>query len=213
MRNKQKTLAAITVLLLAGCAGADKPTDHFPGYASDRQGQLLRDRDGHCWRNADWRVDHALPDCDPSLAGPPQIAETAPEPEPAPESQAFQPVSITLPFASGQYQLDSNALRALENFLAQLPAEKLPQLLFRVEGHADPMGRAEDNRRLSTRRAQSVSDWLRQRGADDAAIAPSAQGESQADSNCPISLPRAEKIACLAPYRRVLVTVSWADEK
>lgn len=213
MQNKPKTLAAIATLLLASCAGADKSTDHFPGYASDRQGQLLRDRDGHCWRNADWRADHALPDCDPALSGPPQIAETAPEPESAPESQAFQPVSITLPFASGQYQLDSNALRALENFLAQLPAEKLPQLLFRVEGHADPMGSAEDNRRLSTRRAQSVSDWLRQRGADDTAIAPSAQGESQANNNCPTSLPRAERIACLAPHRRVLVIVSWTDEK
>lgn len=81
MRNKPKTLAAIATLLLAGCAGADKSPDHFPGYASDRQGQLLR--------------------------------------------------------------------------------------------HP-----------------------------------PSALGESQADSHCPTSLPRAERIACLAPHRWVLITVS-----
>ena len=114
--------------------------------------------------------------------------------------------SLSLPhvlFASGEWRLQDDALAELDE-LARFLARH-PQRHVAIEGHADPVGRAEDNQALSWRRVESVRAHLVGRGIDAARIAVSAQGAD---------LPVADNasLAGRRQNRRVAVTVFERDE-
>jgi OOP family OmpA-OmpF porin len=73
---------------------------------------------------------------------------------------------------------------------------------IRVTGRADPIGSADYNRRLSQQRAVAVRERLVMLGVDPSRIEVSGAG-SAADDPCRDVGPRARRIACLAPDRRV----------
>lgn len=128
-------------------------------------------------------------------------------------SAASAAPSITLQFDSARYRLGPEERQILEEFWSQLPAEQLGQLRFQVEGRADPMGSLESNRELAARRAQSLRDWLSRRGVAKAAISHTAEVASQADGQpCPATLPREDRVTCLAPARRATIRVTLPPE-
>ncbi|SFM61905.1 Outer membrane protein OmpA [Ectothiorhodospira mobilis] len=87
-----------------------------------------------------------------------------------------------------QFDFDEDRLRetarpTLERVLQRL--RENPRTRLVLGGHADPQGERDYNRELSRGRAQSVRDWLAQRGIDPGRMEVRAFGESwplEADS-------------------------------
>ena len=144
-----------------------------------------------------------------ALGGPQAPAPTAPPPAPMPASLPEPPPTT----ASVLFEFDSAALRAAE-------AAKLDRLLRegfkRIEavGHADRIGRAAYNLKLSARRAAAVRDYLVGRDVDPAKVHSAARGEveSATGDDCfdmgPEIRRNAALVGCLQPDRRVEVTVT-----
>ena len=76
-----------------------------------------------------------------------------------------------------------------------------------VTGHADQIGSAETNRRLSLERAQTVRTYLIGRGMAPELIEAEGAGSERPLVECDGNLNRAERIRCLAPNRRVEIEV------
>ncbi|HET7366052.1 MAG TPA: OmpA family protein [Burkholderiales bacterium] len=124
----------------------------------------------------------------------------------APAGFSAAPRLIRVPalhFQFDQVSLDRSALEELER--ASLP--KLMQARYVVRGHADDIGTARYNERLSRQRAEAVRDYLVAKGADPAKIEVLALGATMPEANCPAALERPALLACLAPNRRVEVEI------
>lgn len=86
-------------------------------------------------------------------AAPP--ATTAPAGVPA--------ISVNVTFASGSASLTPAAMEQLNPLGRALVSPEHAASRFRIEGHTDTVGSAEENRLLSERRANAVRDYLMQR--------------------------------------------------
>ncbi len=76
-----------------------------------------------------------------------------------------------------------------------------------VEGHADRIGSAQYNQKLSERRAGNVKTYLVSKGADRNRIETLGMGKTVPAKFCPEIKNRKELIACLAPNRRAIITI------
>ncbi|WP_292256647.1 OmpA family protein [Marinospirillum sp.] len=91
-------------------------------------------------------------------------------------------------FASGSAQLQPNAdanLQRLASFLTEYPDRRVL-----IEGHTDSTGNAESNQTLSKERADSVRNYLTQRGVASNRLSSSGQGQDQPIANNASSLGR-----------------------
>ncbi|HEY0504707.1 MAG TPA: OmpA family protein [Lysobacter sp.] len=95
--------------------------------------------------------------------------------------------------------LDSKIVSALE------AAEQVDRI--KVIGHADELGSAAYNMRLSVQRAEAVKAYLVSRGVPAAAIATEGRGSADPVVHCTESR-RAAQIDCLQPNRRVRVEIA-----
>ncbi len=98
-----------------------------------------------------------------------------------------------------------------EQAKARLESEALPKLMERSEaryvisGHADELGSPQFNQALSEKRAEAVRAYLVSSGIDASRISIVAFGHRLPERTCEGVKGRAERIACLAPNRRVTV--------
>lgn len=108
-------------------------------------------------------------DVAPAFAPAPAVMPpTAPRPRPAsPPSTTAPPgvpaLSVIITFASGSAVLTPAAMEQLNPLGQALVSQELAAFRFRIEGHTDTVGPAEENRLLSERRANAVRDYLIQR--------------------------------------------------
>lgn len=72
-----------------------------------------------------------------------------------------------------------------------------------VTGHTDPIGSPESNLKLGLKRAETVRSMLAEEGLDNISVMTAGSREPVA-TGCE-GLPRAQKISCLAPDRRVVI--------
>lgn len=95
---------------------------------------------------------------------------------------------------------------------AELEHEVLPKMVelremrYVIQGHADPLGEEDHNRRLSQQRAQAVRDYLVERGIDARYIEVVGLGSTMTRAKCEQKSLR-ELIDCFAPDRRVTVEI------
>ncbi|HXJ23913.1 MAG TPA: OmpA family protein [Polyangia bacterium] len=85
-------------------------------------------------------------------------------------------IGITVSFASGSYDLDTNAKGALDGVATWLGNDE--KRTVKLAGHADISGNAASNVTLSGKRADAVKDYLLQHGIDGSRIMTAAQGET-----------------------------------
>lgn len=100
-----------------------------------------------------YRAQLYIPELEKNLAS---IKSITPKPDPV-KSVVLTLDSLAL-FDSGQYELKSNANKALIGALRAIEAQPATQVL--IEGHTDNIGNPASNQQLSEKRALAVRDWL-----------------------------------------------------
>ncbi len=103
-------------------------------------------------------------------------------------------------FGSAEDVLTPGGKQALDKVVSDNPVLVMGKI--KVSGHTDNMGREDDNRKLSLRRAEAVRKYLISRDGNFR-IEVAGLGETQPLVKCDAKKPRAELIRCLAPNRRV----------
>lgn len=164
-------LSPILLGLLAGCASTPPPPDpaltvtirHAPAVVADLGFVDFPAKSGPVsWSGG---FEHALvvPGTRPRRADPSA---------PRPRREAHESVH----FGSGRSDLAPSEQARLDGLVGHVGAANIESVA--IEGHADSVGSAEDNRRLSERRAREVRDYLRGLGVPDDRMTGLGLGES-----------------------------------
>lgn len=77
-----------------------------------------------------------------------------------------------------------------------------------IVGYADMIGKASYNKRLSTKRAQTVKAYLATKGLKTRNVNVRGLGATNSVTKCAETLPRQELIRCLAADRRVEIELN-----
>lgn len=195
------------------------------GYAYDSQSVVARDNYGNCVRTAEWSKENAIKECDASIApavapapapapapvmiAPVPVVAPAPAPVPAPAPKPIQiDLSADNSFDTGKSALKPEAQATLDKLAADLSGVTYDKVT--VVGHADRVGSASNNQKLSEARANAVKSYLASKGISADRISAAGKG-----STAPITkagdcnkLKGAKLSACLAPDRRVSIRIS-----
>ena len=229
----QITAAAFVVAAVSSFSAAAQDATN-QGYLVDTQGRnaIVRSLGADvCVRTSDWTPARAVAECDPDLAkkpekpGPTSVlparpAEPATKPRPAspkPEVKKAEPARLLpqkVQFAADVlFDFDRATLRAggrerLDEFARLLQGAEYEVIL--AIGHADRIGSAAYNRKLSLRRAEAVKQYLAGKGIAATRVTTEGKGESRPVTRPETCAAKRGKalIACLQPDRRVDVEVS-----
>ncbi|OIP09636.1 MAG: hypothetical protein AUK49_06885 [Betaproteobacteria bacterium CG2_30_68_42] len=229
MVNTSKVLCG-TLLALSIGSGATiaQAAAGDSAYAIDSRGAVVRSGTNLCWRTGYWTPAMAIAECDPDLVKKPAAAPAparpsapapaaaparAPAPAPAPAAAAAKPKPVTIAtknlFDFDKATLKPGAKETLDReILGKLSSVKAISAII-VSGHADRLGSAIYNQKLSERRAEVVKAYLVSKGVNAGLIETYGFGKTQAvpGVKCSDKLPRKQLIACLEPHRRVEVLV------
>ena len=143
---------------------------------------------------------------------PAPVAVPAPAPAPVVVAPARTRVSFSADslFTFDHWEVRPEGKAALDTFTRELKGSQYE--VISVEGHTDRLGSPAYNQKLSTKRAESVKDYLVTSGGIDAAkISAVGKGESMPSTkpdDCKGEKRNAKLIACLQADRRVEVEVT-----
>jgi OOP family OmpA-OmpF porin len=140
----------------------------------------------------------------PVPAPPPPAPVAKPEP---PKKPAVVNLASTELFEFNKAVLTQQARSKLDNeVVAKLRDLKDVRYII-VNGHADRLGSAQYNQRLSEKRADAVRAYLVSKGVDQSKVETLGFGKTLPVKACPDQKERKALIECLAPNRRVVVEV------
>lgn len=112
-------------------------------------------------------------------------------------------------FAFASAELSAAGRESLDRIAAEA-GDGVEQV--RVVGHTDRIGNESANDALSRRRADAVAAYLIGKGLPASAVVSEGRGEREPAAEC-TDAPRAQLIACLAPNRRVEVSLRATARK
>jgi OOP family OmpA-OmpF porin len=171
---------------------------------------------GQCVHTAEWARQMRFANCEPR----PVVAAVAPAPAPqvtqevvVVEEAVAAPVAVPFKLSLDElFDFDSATLKADADASLDALAQRLAQAQYEaigIVGHADRIGAAAYNQRLSEHRAQAVGAYLAQHGVDGAKISFSGVGSSDpvTGTQCK-GLRGARLIGCLQPDRFAEVSVA-----
>jgi OOP family OmpA-OmpF porin len=221
MSSRLYLTAAIAVIAGLSVAQA-RAADPSTGYAITGSGAPVTAADGECVHSADWSAAASYRKCDPRpvAAQAPAPVQAAPEQAPAPvvvEEEAVVVVEAPRPVPfrlsmDALFDFDRAVLRAdaapvLDELTARLAGSEYRTV--HIVGHADRIGPAQYNQRLSERRAAAVGAYLAAHGVDGSTIAVSGVGSAEPVTGSQCKGVRGKGlIACLQPDRFAEVTVN-----
>jgi len=137
----------------------------------------------------------ALPEPAPPLAPEPTPVEPPPAPEPEPYEGCNVPTILEgVAFDTNATSIRPDTARELERVVAGLA--RCGQKRMRIEAHTDSVGTAAQNERLSELRAESVRDYLVNRGVDPEQLETYGFGERKpiADNSTPAGRARNRRV-------------------
>jgi OOP family OmpA-OmpF porin len=196
-----------------------------PGYVVASDGRPVLNGFGSCLRTGAWSLATAAEPCDQiaqvSVPVPVVMYEQKPAPPPPPVA-VVQPepprmviqkltLSTDVLFEFDKAELKDAGKQKLDELADQVKGAKVDEIV--VVGHADRIGSESYNEKLSQARAQSVKDYLAERGAQTNVITAQGKGES-----APVTGDQCKKMAgkklieCLQPDRRVEIEVLGSRE-
>ncbi len=208
--------AALTLAALSGAAGAASP-----GYVTDSRNQVWTTPYGLCWRTTGWSPENASAPCDarPRAEAPPPIAAApaAPVPQQALAPAAPAPIIEKVSLGSDVlFEFDKATLRPegrqkLDELAERIKDAQVESIL--AVGHADRIGPDQYNDKLSAARAESVKEYLAQKGVSPDRVRSEGRGEKEPVTGDQCKGQKGAKlIACLQPDRRVDVEVRGTRE-
>jgi len=124
------------------------------------------------------------------------------KPSPAPQALSLKGDVL---FAFGSATLTAAGVAEVNRVASALPRQGEASIM--VTGHTDYIGSDASNLALSDRRARAVRDQMISQGIPASSIQAHGMGERQPVVQC-ANGPRAALIECLAPNRRVDITVA-----
>ncbi|HKJ08510.1 MAG TPA: OmpA family protein [Gammaproteobacteria bacterium] len=196
--------AAVLLTFSLGTAGA-APS----GYLTDSSGAIVHNDFKECWHTSGWSPANAVEECEPHLvsrAEPESAPVAAMEPAPPPQpTMRKMSLSADAYFGFDKAELNPQGKQKLDRIAQALRNAHSPSI--QIVGHADRIGPAGYNQKLSMQRAQSVKDYLVQQGVPADTIQVSAVGSSQPAVTCEGKRGQA-LIQCLSPNRRTDVEFS-----
>ena len=214
----QMTAVALALALAAVAGAASAET---PGYVSDSRDQIWRSPYGLCWKTSDWTPAKAMSPCDtvqtvsapppaPVVAVPPPAPIAAAPVAPAPVIEKVSLESDVL-FEFDKAQLRPEGQQKLDELADRLKDAQVESIL--AVGHADRIGPEQYNEKLSAERAESVKQYLSQKGIDQQRVQTQGAGQSQPVTGDQCKGIRGSKlISCLQPDRRVEIEVRGTRE-
>ena len=142
----------------------------------------------------------------PPAPVPAPVAKPEPKPEP-PKKPAVVNLASTELFEFNKAVLTPEARAKLDSeVVAKLRDLKDVKYII-VNGHADRLGSAQYNQKLSEKRAEAVRAYLVSKGVDASKVETLGFGKTLPTKSCPDQKNRKELIECLSPNRRVVVEV------
>jgi OmpA-OmpF porin, OOP family len=137
---------------------------------------------------------------------PAPVAKPEPKPEPPKKPAAINLASTEL-FEFNKAVLTPDARTKLDSeVVAKLRDMKDVRFII-VNGHADRLGSAQYNQKLSEKRAEAVRAYLVSKGVDASKLETLGFGKTLPVKSCPEQKNRKDLIECLSPNRRVVVEV------
>jgi OOP family OmpA-OmpF porin len=235
-RTARLSVVAVAAALTAftGVAASQQPATgsteaafpkNAPGYVVASDGRPVLNGFGSCLRTGAWSLATAAEPCDQiaqvSVPVPVVMYEQKPAPPPPPVA-VVQPepprmviqkltLSTDVLFEFDKAELKDAGKQKLDELADQVKGAKVDEIV--VVGHADRIGSENYNEKLSQARAQSVKDYLAERGAQTNVITAQGKGES-----APLTGDQCKKMAgkklieCLQPDRRVEIEVLGSRE-
>jgi OOP family OmpA-OmpF porin len=154
----------------------------------------------------------------PAPAAPPPAPvpapRAAPPPPPPPVAKPEAPKKPAVVNLASTELFEFNKAVLTPEARTKLDAEVLGKLrdlkdirYIIVNGHADRLGSAQFNQRLSEKRAEAVRAYLVSKGVDAAKVETLGFGKTLPVKSCPDQKDRKGLIECLAANRRVVVEV------
>ena len=138
----------------------------------------------------------------------PQPPKPVAKPEP-PKKPAVISVTSTGLFEFNKAALTADARAKLDQEVVARAKDFASIALVHIDGHADRLGSAQYNQRLSEKRADAVQAYLVSKGFDASKIETLGSGKTNQVKHCPDKVggkaDRKALIECLAPNRRVVV--------
>ncbi len=149
---------------------------------------------------------------EPVVAPPPAPAPT-PAPAPVTVTKEFNLSSDVL-FDFGKSSLKPEGVTALDGLYEQITAETPKDGTALVVGYTDRIGSDASNQVLSEQRAKTVADYLVGKGIPADKVSTQGRGEAEpvTGTQCDAIKAKKELIACLAPDRRVSISVTGTKE-
>jgi OmpA-OmpF porin, OOP family len=176
-RRPRWRVLALAALVPAVCVAAGDAREYLPSEFGG--GPVVRGRAG-CIHGIEWDPGMRFADCEPALRVPALIEP--PQAVPAVRTARPQPQVAPFRLATGTlFDFDSATLRPQGRAALDMLAQKITDATYdrvQITGHADPIGTASYNRRLSERRAQAVAAHLAARGVNAAKLATSGMGSA-----------------------------------
>lgn len=216
-RTVKMAIVAATLGLCASLAQAQTSSV----YVTDSSGAVAMNPYGLCWRTGFWTPAAAATDpngckCDKDL-----IAKEVCEPKAAPATVAEKAPAAPTTKPTGEkvtvaadalFDFNKSTLRPEGKSKLDEVATKADSLVLEVViavGHADRIGSAAYNQKLSEKRAAAVKDYLVSKGIPANRVYTEGKGSKQ-----PVTKPgdckgpkSAKVIACLQPDRRVDIEI------
>ena len=215
-------IAVFAGLSVAQAQAAGNPAGYL---ISAQDGAPVTAGYGSCVHTLEWTPQSSYRQCDPRPVAleVPAPLEAAPEPAvvvvveetvgtvvvavavEAPRPVPFR-ISMDTLFDFDSSVLRSSAASTLDEFAKQLAGTEYQTVT--IVGHADRIGSAKYNRKLSEQRAKAVREYLGQQGLDESRIAVSGVGSSEPVTGSTCNGLRGQRlISCLQPDRFAEVTV------
>ena len=151
---------------------------------------------------------------EPVVAPPPPPAP-APTPAPAPVTVTKEfNLSSDVLFDFGKSSLKPEGVTALDGLYDQIKTETPKDGTALVVGYTDRIGSDASNQVLSEQRAKTVADYLVGKGIPADKVSTQGRGEAEpvTGTQCDAIKAKKELIACLAPDRRVSISVTGTKE-
>jgi len=220
MLTIKQTLTSFAIVAAFAATGAQAATEIYVTNSTNvseaNPEGAVKISDGTCVQTGSWNAEAAksVKGCQGYVApaAPAPVVEAKPAPVvPAPQKTAkkFELRSDAL-FAFDKADLKPAGKDALDALYVEVQNMNPTDGVAAVVGFTDRIGSLKHNQGLSERRANTVRNYLISKGAPADKI--TAEGRGPADpvtgDTCKNVKPRAKLIECLAPDRRVEVTVS-----